>query len=208
MISLEYLTIDEIMNILPEEQINHCRHVELLVEKLVHWLPNSKSGHYLYFSKSAYYHDIGKVFISSDIIDKAGLLTQEEYDMIKCHTVFAKELLTQKSKSIMGSAEKAWFNLLIDAAFYHHEWWNGKGYPSGLCGKEIPYVARVTAICDAYEAMISNRVYRKAYSHSYACEEIRKGLGTQFDPELVKIFLEHESELECLFRNILKQSLN
>ena len=197
------LTIDEIIHLLPEEQIRHSLNVEMLVETLIQWLPISpeyaNSEEYKYFGRAAYYHDIGKVSIPFELITKPKTLTKEEYLMMRNHTVFAQELLQLAYKGEIIGIQKFMLPLIHDASVYHHEWWNGKGYPFGLSKEDIPFIARVTSICDSYDAMVSNRTYRKAYSHNYACGEIDKGTGTQFEPMLVKIFLDHESEISHLF---------
>ena len=82
-----------------------------------------------------------------------------------------------------------------DAAVYHHEWWDGQGYPYGIRGKEIPLIARITSVCDAYDAMTSNRCYRRARTHSEACRELETCSGTQFDPVLVRLFLDSDKEI-------------
>ena len=88
-------------------------------------------------------------------------------------------------------------------AIYHHEWWNGNGYPFGIDGKKIPLIARITSTCDAYDAMTSQRTYRHAPSHDYACQELSENAKTQFDPFLVSIFLNHEAEFLKLSKDVL-----
>lgn len=204
------LTEEELIRILPEDQVRHSLNVEILVGKLVEWLPVSQEAFpnhkCQYFSKAAYYHDIGKVCVPSYILNKIGTLTKDEYGIIRKHPVYGEGLLNFCSKNRTSGIAPFLLPLTIQAALYHHEWWNGEGYPFGLRGQEIPYVARVTSVCDAYDAMVSNRPYHDAYSHEYACEEVRKGIGTQFEPALAKVFLQHESEIANLVDKICTYS--
>ena len=124
-------------------------------------------------------HDVGKIGIPDDIICKAGKLTKEEYDEIKKHPVHGKEILEKISR----------LPYLSTGANYHHERYDGKGYPSGLEGENIPEMARIIAVADAYDAMTSKRSYRNPIPQQTVREEIIKGMGTQFDPEFAKIMV-------------------
>ena len=124
-------------------------------------------------------HDVGKIRIPVDIINKPGKLTDEEFDLIKIHPVTGYHILRDISEhSDMGIAAK-----------YHHERYDGKGYPNGLSGENIPEMARILAVADSYDAMTSNRSYRKGLSQSVVRGEIEKGKGTQFDPAIADIML-------------------
>lgn len=124
-------------------------------------------------------HDIGKIRIPVDIINKAGKLTDEEYNIIKIHPVTGYNIL----RGIAGN------NLIAISAKYHHERYDGKGYPNGLAGDMIPLAARILAVADTYDAMTSNRSYRKALPQDVVRSEIEKGKGTQFDPDIAEIML-------------------
>lgn len=134
--------------------------------------------------KSYYYacllHDIGKVHIPDNILTKSSNLTNEEYGIIKQHPVMGAEAV----KHIEGLRDS------VDVIRYHHERWDGKGYPEGLAGEEIPLLARVTSIADAFDAMTTHRSYRPALPLEVAYERIIQESGTQFDPEMVKAFTE------------------
>lgn len=125
-------------------------------------------------------HDVGKIGIPDAIINKEGKLTDEEYAIIKTHPRVGREILSK----ISASPE-----LAIGASF-HHERYDGKGYPFGLKGEEIPEMARIIAIADTYDAMASKRSYRDVLPESKIKSEIEKGIGTQFDPQFAKIMLE------------------
>ena len=125
-------------------------------------------------------HDIGKVGIPDSVLNKPGKLTEIEYEIIKSHTTIGGDIL-RDIETITGVAL---------GAKYHHERYDGKGYPTGFAGSEIPEVARIICICDAYDAMNSRRVYRDKLSCQEICEQFEAGRGTQFDDYYVDVFLE------------------
>lgn len=124
-------------------------------------------------------HDIGKITVPDRILLKKSKLTKEEYEVIKRHPLEGYKILKEM---------KAPKNLL-HYVLYHHERVDGKGYPSGLKGKEIPYKVRIFSICDAYEAMIGDRPYRGTLSNQDALARLKVGAGSQFDKELVDLFI-------------------
>ena len=124
-------------------------------------------------------HDIGKISIPDAVLNKKGKLTDDEYATIKNHTS-AGYFILQSTTAIPGAAI---------TAKYHHERWDGKGYPEGLKGEDIPLHARILAIADAYDAMTSNRVYRNALTDDTVIKELENGCGTQFDPKLCELFI-------------------
>ena len=130
--------------------------------------------------REALLHDIGKIGIPDAVLNKPGRLTDEEFETIKSHTTIGKTIL--EGMEGMDAAAKA--------AAYHHERFDGRGYPEGLKGEKIPLHARVISIADAFDAMRSDRVYRKGLSTEVIREELIKGKGTQFDPELLPVFVE------------------
>lgn len=121
-------------------------------------------------------HDVGKIRIPDEIINKTGKLTEEEFDYIKLHTIAGNHILKE-----ISSIEE-----IAVGAKYHHERYDGKGYPNGLEGENIPQIARIIGVADAYDAMASNRSYRKALPQYIVREEIVKGKGTQFDPVIAE----------------------
>lgn len=125
-------------------------------------------------------HDVGKIRIPEDIINKPGKLTDEEFNIIKIHPVTGYHILRGISED----------SFLAIGAKYHHERYDGKGYPNGLAGEKIPEVARILAVADSYDAMASNRSYRNALPQEVVRGEIEKGKGTQFDPQIAEIMIQ------------------
>ena len=132
-----------------------------------------------FFRYIALIHDVGKIAIPEAILKKEGSLTYEEYDKMKYHSVAGSEII----KDIKFFSEGT------DIIKHHHERWDGTGYPEGLKGEQIPMGARILFVADAYDAMTSDRPYRKALSPLTALQEIREGAGTQFDPRVVEVFM-------------------
>jgi len=124
-------------------------------------------------------HDVGKIGVRYDMLNKPGKLTPEEVAVFRQHPEKGKRIL-EPVPCLHG---------LIDGCWCHHEWWDGRGYPRGLAGHDIPLVGRVVAIADAYDAMTSDRAYRRALPHEVAVGEIERCAGTQFDPELADAFV-------------------
>ncbi len=127
------------------------------------------------------FHDIGKIAIPDHILGKQDALTAEEYERMKTHT--------EAGYQILRAADE--YSNLAEYALYHHERYDGKGYPTGLKGDRIPLFARIISIADAYEAMTAERSYRAKKTEEEAIRELRSCAGRQFDPELTEIFIEH-----------------
>ncbi|HLA34674.1 MAG TPA: HD domain-containing phosphohydrolase, partial [Rhodocyclaceae bacterium] len=142
--------------------------------------------------KSAPLHDIGKVGIPDHILLKPGKLTAEEFEIMKRHTTLGKNAI--RAAEMRVSTEGSFLHVASEIALSHHERWDGSGYPEGLRGESIPLSARLMAVADVYDALISRRVYKAAMPHSTAVDIIRAGRGNHFDPMLVDIFLEMASE--------------
>ncbi len=151
---------------------------------------------------SAMLHDIGKVGVADQILQKPGALTPAERREMERHPLISSECLTQVEKRL-GSSN--FLQMAHEIALYHHERWDGKGYPYGLHGAAIPLSARIVAIADVYDALSSPRIYKPAFPHNQCVEMIRDGAGTQFDPDLVEVFLTIESRIKTIsesFSNI------
>ena len=129
--------------------------------------------------KAAKMHDIGKIGVPDSILNKPARLTDEEYGVMKSHTTRGGEIL--KGVTLIPH--------VVEGALYHHEHWDGSGYPKGLKGEEIPPFARIIGVADAFDAMTANRIYRKKLDLDYVIGELKKGRGTQFDPQAADILL-------------------
>lgn len=130
-------------------------------------------------------HDIGKIHIPDTVLNKPGKLTKEEFEIMKTHSTAGEELLTH-AKAELG--ESGYLEMAVEMAAYHHEWWNGKGYPYGISGEEIPLCARIMAVADVFDALISKRCYKNAMPLEKAYAIIREESGTHFDPAVAEAF--------------------
>ncbi len=136
-------------------------------------------------------HDIGKVGISDNILLKPGKLTPEEFEIIKTHTMIGANTLQTALSKYPGNVL---INMGMTIACFHHEKWDGSGYPDGLAGEDIPLAARIMAVADVYDALRSQRPYKAAFTHEKSCDIIWEGSGSHFDPALVEAFTTVKSE--------------
>lgn len=144
------------------------------------------------YVKAAPMHDIGKIAISDEVLKKPGKLSAEEYEQIKLHTVKGGKIV----KDVLGSGEdEDYVTIAKDIAMYHHENYDGTGYPEGLKGDDIPLPARIMAIAAVFDALVSPRVYKEPIPLEEAFNDIEKAAGTRFDPELVALFLDSKDEV-------------
>lgn len=154
--------------------------------------------------KSAPLHDIGKVGVPDAILRKPGKLDAAEYDEMKRHAEYGHEAI-KITEAVFGPAgasagTASFLKFAEEIAFCHHEKWDGTGYPRGLKGEDIPLSARLMALADVYDALVSKRVYKGSMTHEDAAQEIRAGRGTHFDPDVVEAF----DAVEDLFREIAR----
>ncbi|MBI5897383.1 MAG: PAS domain S-box protein [Desulfobacterales bacterium] len=149
---------------------------------------------------SAILHDIGKVGVPDAILLKPGKLTREEFEIIKTHATLGGDALRAVEANIEG---QTFLTLGKEIAYYHHEKWDGSGYPKGLKGEHIPLSARIVALADVYDALTSKRIYKEAFTHQKAVEIIVKDRGTHFAPDVVDAFMAHEEA----FRRIREELL-
>ena len=147
--------------------------------------------------KSAPLHDIGKIAVPDRILLKPGRLTADEFEEIKKHTTYGRDAILRAEKAL-GNTQSSFLSLAKEIAYTHHERWDGKGYPEGLREYEIPISGRLMALADVYDALISERVYKKPIPHEKAVEIIESERGKHFDPAVVDAFL----DVEDVFRNI------
>ena len=141
--------------------------------------------------KSAPLHDVGKVGIPDNVLLKPGKLTDEEFEIMKTHPQIGAEALSTAEKQLGSSS---FLRVAKEISLTHHEKWNGAGYPNQLAGEDIPLSGRLMALADVYDALISKRVYKPAFSHDKAKSIILDGDGTHFDPDVVKAFLAVEDQ--------------
>lgn len=145
--------------------------------------------------QSSILHDIGKVGIRDAILLKPGKLTASEFDIMKTHTLIGGDAIAEMAAKVKS---RSFLTLAKDIAYYHHERWDGSGYPSGLRGEDIPLSARIVSIADVYDALTSARPYKPAFSHEKAVKLIVEGKGNQFDPDLVDAFLRQAETIRAL----------
>ncbi|MCR4897070.1 MAG: HD domain-containing protein [Lachnospiraceae bacterium] len=136
---------------------------------------------------SAPLHDVGKINIPDAVLNKPGKLTEEEFEIMKTHTTAGKEIMEKTINSVKG---ESYLKEARNMAGYHHERWDGKGYPEGLHGEVIPLSARVMAVADVFDALTSPRVYKPAFPLEKALQILEEGSGTQFDPRVIEVFME------------------
>ncbi|NCG00148.1 MAG: HD domain-containing protein, partial [Planctomycetia bacterium] len=134
---------------------------------------------------AALLHDVGKIGVHEDILNKTDKLTEEEYKAIQRHPEISAEII----------APVPFLNPSVNAVRHHHERWDGRGYPDGLSGEQIPLMARIISVVDAFDAMTSDRSYRSALSHEVALQKIQSGKGEQFDPRIADLFDHHKDEI-------------
>lgn len=144
-----------------------------------------------HMAKAAPLHDIGKVGIPDDILKKPGSLSDEEWAIMKTHAALGENVLNAAKLDDAKHAKV--LDIAIEIAGSHHENWDGTGYPRGLKYGEIPLSARIMALADMYDALVSERVYKRKWTHEEACEEILKNKGKRFDPAVVEAFIKEQS---------------
>ena len=146
--------------------------------------------------KSAPLHDIGKVGIPDRILLKPGRLTPEEFEIMKTHTTLGRDAIAHAEQELGADVE--FLTLAKEIAYSHQEKWDGSGYPQGLAGDQIPISARLMALADVYDALISRRVYKEPMSHEQAVEVIQQTRGRHFDPDVVDAFLAIEENFRAI----------
>jgi len=140
---------------------------------------------------SAPMHDIGKIKVSDAILNKPGRLTDDEFVIMQSHTTYGKEIINEVIELV---PESDYLHEAKNLAYYHHEKWNGKGYPEGKSGEDIPLSARIMAVADVFDALVSKRSYKEPFSFQQARDIIREGAGSHFDPLVAEAFLAAEEE--------------
>lgn len=143
-------------------------------------------------------HDVGKISVSDAILNKPGRLTDEEFAIMKSHAAVGRKLLKD---AVNATEHSSFLDTAIDMAGAHHEWWNGKGYPDGIAGEIIPLSARIMAIADVFDALVSKRVYKPGMPLEKAYAIIREETGTHFDPVCVEAFFKAQEKIERVLKS-------
>lgn len=167
--------VKEYCYLMGKELMNNSHYINLINNEWINIMAGSSA-----------LHDIGKVGIKDHILLKEGKLTEEEFTIMKTHSVIGASTLEEVQKSY---PENDFIKMGIKIARWHHERWDGRGYPDGLLGKEIPLAARIMSIADVYDALKSVRCYKEAYPHDKCCRIIKEASGNAFDPLVVEMFL-------------------
>ena len=151
--------------------------------------------------KAAPLHDVGKIKISDAILRKPGKLTEEEYNAMKLHSVYGREIINE----IIGGVEDPdYVKIAEDIAMYHHERWDGTGYPIGLKGEDIPLCARIMALADVFDALYEERCYKEPIRPVFKImQTLMEGRGTQFDPLITDVFVSLEQEIKELLGELI-----
>ncbi len=146
--------------------------------------------------KAAPMHDLGKIAVDDAVLRKPGKFTDEEYEKMKAHSKEGARIV----ESVLSQVDDIEFKTIaINVAHYHHEKWNGTGYPEKISGEDIPLEARIMALADVFDALVSKRCYKDSFTYDKAFQIIEESLGSHFDPKLGKIFIECRPELEALY---------
>ncbi len=181
----------------------HIKRTSMVVETFAAKLSASSYGLSKNFLekviRAAPMHDLGKIAVDDRILRKQGKFTDEEYEEMKKHSREGARIVKQ---ILEGVEEEDFVKIAVNIAHYHHEKWNGKGYPTGISGEEIPVEARIMALADVFDALVSKRCYKDAFSYEKAFGIIEESLGSHFDPELGRIFITCRPELEELYDSL------
>ena len=170
-----------------------ARFLDVLIEKGIY--NEELTNEYVdYIKKAAPMHDIGKITVSDLILQKAGRFTEEEYAIMKNHAKAGQILIQENMSSIV---DKKFVEIASDIAAYHHEKWNGNGYPEGRKEYEIPLCARIVAVADIYDALVAKRQYKEGMSSEEALAIMKKDRGITFEPVLFDIFEENIEIINC-----------
>lgn len=172
--------------------------VKIFVNRLKKEEEYSKISDHFYdcVIKAAPMHDLGKIAVDDAVLRKPGKFTDEEYEKMKKHSEEGARIV----ENVLSAVDDLEFKkIAVNVAHYHHEKWNGQGYPSKLSGEEIPLESRIMALADVFDALVSKRCYKDSFTYDKAFGIIQESLGTHFDPKLGKLFLECRSELEEMY---------
>lgn len=186
-------TLGEVVEVRSEETGNHVRRVSEYARMLAikSGMPEDEADG---LKMASPMHDLGKIGIPDNILNKQGALTLEEFEVIKRHPVIGYELLKKSKRDI--------FRVAAIVALEHHEHYDGNGYPRGIKGEEIHLYGRIMAICDVFDALSSDRIYRKAWEIDRIIDYMEERRGTQFDPKLLTLFIENIDEVKVVMESL------
>lgn len=189
----------------------HIKRTQVIVQRLAEVLQKNPkfaqaipSSEYVdYYATAAPLHDIGKVGIEDEILRKPAKLNEQEREIMSKHPKMGYDVLMDATKELH---DNPMVKIAADIAWAHHERWDGEGYPRKLKGEEIPVGARLMAVADVYDALVSRRPYKEAYPHRFAVDEIVAGRGSQFDPDVVDAFLTIAEDLPKIYEQFKDQN--
>ena len=178
--------------------------IQIFAEELLKHrnIPQITSNFCKLLIKAAPMHDLGKIAIDDKILRKPGKFTMDEYETMKKH---AEEGAVIVKKILDKTEDKEFERIAVNIAHYHHEKWDGSGYPDHLKGEEIPLEARIMALSDVFDAIVSERCYKEPSSFDEAFEIIRENLGKHFDPVIGKIFIDCRPQLEEYYKSVFNE---
>jgi putative two-component system response regulator len=205
--AIKRLSVETIINLIEsydDDTGSHVKRIEGYTKLLLLKIPKIEKLYSQEFLEAVPFasllHDTGKFLIPKEILGKPGKLTNEEFAIMKKHTEIGGRILTKANEDFKEKFNKdSYFKIASDIATYHHEKWNGNGYPKGLKEQEIPLAARIVAIADVYDALRSKRVYKPSFSHEKSVEIIKSESNIAFDPRLVDIFIKYNNEFNKIF---------
>ena len=182
---------------------SHVRQAQLYVELIAYELKNRgiysdilTDDYIMNTIKAAPLHDIGKIHVPDYILQKPGKLTEEEFEIIKKHPVYGADIV---DKTLKRMTDNSYVSVIRDIVLYHHERWDGKGYPTGIAGESIPLCARIMSVADVFDALFENRVYKTGIKPIASTLQImEEGRGTQFDPKILDVFIDIKPKLQLL----------
>jgi putative two-component system response regulator len=201
-------TLQAIANIIEYRNLesgSHVKRTQYFCQSLIEYLLESNSPYAETLKamqpgiivKAMALHDVGKIGIPDRILLKPGKLDPDEYEIMKTHTTVGKNIIEEMMKAITDE-DSIYLRHCYDIAFSHHERYDGKGYPRGLTGTQIPLAARLAALSDVYDALVCARVYKSALSYEEAVKIISDGKGTQFDPILTDAVIQIQDRFKAI----------
>ena len=207
MLAIKRLSVETIINLIEsydDDTGSHVKRIESYTKLLLENMPQHNQLSLDSLTESIPFasilHDTGKFLIPKSILNKPARLTDDETKIMRTHAELGGEILNKANNIFRKEFKKdGYFKIASDIAYYHHEKWNGTGYPKGLAGEEIPISARIVSIADVYDALRSKRVYKDSFSHEKSFDIIVSEKGKAFDPDIIDVFITHNIEFNNIF---------